>query len=834
MRGLAAVMLFVGLLGISTAAVGASGKGKDSCRVLFVGNSYTYGNDLPNVLSRLAASGKPAVKIQTDRHVKGGCTLERHVAEGEAVKKIREGAWDVVVLQEQSTRPVLEPAKMPGPARALHAKIVKSGARTVLFMTWARQHKPEMIEALARQYNAVAKELGAGVAPVGRAWQAALKARPGLVLHKKDKSHPTALGTYLAACVFYAALTGRSPQGLGNAGLKPVGEDDAAFLQQIAWQTVNGGGEKTSSNRAADFYVSTSGNDANPGTKAKPFATLQRARDAVRKKIAAGLTADVLVHVRGGTYRLAEPVVFGPVDSGTEKHRVVYAAYPGERPIFSGGRVLKGWKPGPNGTRRVTIPEAKAGKWTFNELFVGGARRVRARHPSTGSVRVVKVIDDRHSFQAKPGDLPEIKDLAGCELVLLHDWSISRTPIRSIDLKTHTLTTSQFIGGPAAFWRINGFERNPRYFLENAPELLDAPGEWYLDGKAGELTYLPMPGEKLADVEVVAPLATQLLAVRGTAGTLVRNLRFEGLTFEHCAWAPDGVRYAGGQACFHWARPPKKGWGWQAVPAAVHLESARHCRFERCTVRNVGGCGVWFAKGSRHNALMGCRVRDVAGNGVMMGEPKAEKGEALAGNNGVVNSVVERCGVTYYGAVGIWVGLSDRNAIVNNEIAHHPYTGVSVGWMWNPTPTPCAANVLQNNHIHHVMQVLSDGGGIYTLGRQPGTVLRENWIHDVPLNAGRAESNGMFLDEGTTEIVIEGNLIHGTARSPLRFHKAGKNLVRNNVMELGKGVPVVRYNATDSKNITLEGNKTVQAGKAGAAELDSAGKKTREAAGPRP
>ena len=162
----------------------------------------------------------------------------------------------------------------------------------------------------------------------------------------------------------------------------------------------------------------------------------------------------------------------------------------------------------------------------------------------------------------------------------------------------------------------------------------------------------------------------------------------------------------------------------------------------------------------------------------------------------------------YYGAIGIWVGLSGDNVIAQNEVSHHPYTGISVGWRWNPTPTPCKGNLVTNNHIHHVMGVLSDGGGIYTLGRQPGTKLTGNWIHDVPLNAGRAESNGMFLDEGSTDLLIENNLIHDLVRSPLRFHKAGVNLVKANVLVCGQGAAPVRYNATPEQNIKLESNST--------------------------
>lgn len=587
----------------------------------------------------------------------------------------------------------------------------------------------------------------------------------------------------------------------------------------------------------ADFCVSPKGDDGGPGSVAKPFATLARARDAVRERIAKGLKADVVVLVRGGTYRLAGPVVFGPADSGSEKHSITYAAWPGEKPILSGGRVIDGWKESGKGSWRVTVPQAKGGPWAVTGLYVNGQRRPRARHPNTGFVRVAKVIDDRRSFQFTAGDVPAIADVGEAQLVLLHDWSISRNPLKSLDAKTRTITTAQKIGGPMGFWRINGFEPRPRYFLENHPAFLDAPGEWYLDRASGVLTYRPMKGEKLGAVEVVAPLAEQLLVVRGDlkAGKRVRNLRFVGLSLEHCAFSPAGVRYAGGQACFHWARPPKKGWGWAAVTAAVRFEAAEACRFEGGAIRHVGGSGIWIGRGCRNCVIARSVISDVGGNGVMLGETSTDKGERLASGSALTDSVIERCGVLYYGAVGVWVGLSGQNVIAHNEIAHHPYTGVSVGWRWDPAPTPCKENIVEHNHIHHVLQILSDGGGIYTLGRQPGTVLRGNWIHDVPLNAGRAESNGMFLDEGTTDIVIEENLIYGVVRSPLRFHKAGLNLVRNNHLVLSKAnVPIVRYNATNAKNITLEKNTAIKPADREGAAFKKALSDAKKATGPRP
>jgi len=147
-----------------------------------------------------------------------------------------------------------------------------------------------------------------------------------------------------------------------------------------------------------------------------------------------------------------------------------------------------------------------------------------------------------------------------------------------------------------------------------------------------------------------------------------------------------------------------------------------------------------------------------------------------------------------------------------------------------PRDTPARENVVADNHIHHVMLTLSDGGGIYTLGKQPGSALRGNLIHDVPANAGRAESNGMFLDQGTGEFVIEGNVIYNVPRSPLRFHKGWLNTVRNNVLEVGDGVPMVRYNDTHQERIKLENNQLVKPGP----PLNEAIQRARRTAGPQP
>jgi hypothetical protein len=222
------------LIPLALAATTAPADDAPPLRVLFVGNSYTSVNDLPKVVAALAKAGGQR-PLEYDRETPGGCTLEKHAKDGKAAKKIAARKWDYVVLQEQSLRPVKDPKAMLEPGKALDAEVRKQGAKTLLYLTWARANAPDTQPGLTKAYRDLARETKATVVPVGVAWQAALKDDPKAGLHAADKSHPTRKGTYLAACVFYGVLYGTSPEGLpGAAG----GLDDAEArkFQRIAWQ----------------------------------------------------------------------------------------------------------------------------------------------------------------------------------------------------------------------------------------------------------------------------------------------------------------------------------------------------------------------------------------------------------------------------------------------------------------------------------------------------------------------------------------------------------------------------------------------------------------------
>jgi hypothetical protein len=569
---------------------------------------------------------------------------------------------------------------------------------------------------------------------------------------------------------------------------------------------------------AVEIHVATSGSDDRSGSSEAPFASIHRAIDELARLRQTGVDSDVHVVIHEGTYRVAEPLVIGPEHLPAGGNAVIFRSATDAKPVISGGQQLSEWQLDASGTLTTQVPDKEAGKWRFRELFINGERRPRARHPNSGYARIVESFPDKRTgFTFNPGDLPDAMTSGG-ELVFLHDWSISRIAIKSVDHAAGTLTVEHPIGNRADHYKIDHFEKHPRYFVENHSVLLDSPGEWYLDDDSGLLTYWPKQGETVENIRAVAPVASSLLIVRGTSRQPVANLQFRNLAWEHCAWSLPPGGYASGQATVHEQRDNSDRYrSRKMMESAVTFELAESCSLVNCRIAHIGCSGLAFGSRTTACSLLDSVVEDISGNGVNLGEDTSRRvdsrvwwqaaPEQIASRNAVKRNLIRTSGQQFYGAVAVWAGLVDAVDVSHNEIREHPYTGVSLGWMWNPTPTPAGKNLVTHNHIHHIMQRLSDGGGIYTLGRQPGTVLSHNRIHDVPVNAGRAESNGMFLDEGSDQITISDNTIYDIARSPLRFHKAVDITVENNVLvSTDATIPALRYNNTDPTTVRQTGN----------------------------
>ena len=529
---------------------------------------------------------------------------------------------------------------------------------------------------------------------------------------------------------------------------------------------------------ATELYVATSGDDADPGTREKPLATVGRAKQAVRERIAAGLTSDVVVWIGEGTYRLDETLVFGPEDSGTEQFAVAYRACAGAKVTLSGGRPITGWRKSDGEVWSATVPGVTKG-WTFRNLFVDGRRAVRARTPNVDAepngrqLKAVEMTKDRARFTVtlEPGVLGDWKNPSDVELMIAGNWAINRKRVERIDHVANVATLAPpHQHGPAYIFPSAG----RWYHVENARELLDQPGEWYLDRTTGIVSYLPREGEDMTSAEVVAPVLEQLVVVAGTREEPVRNLHFLGIRFEHTDWRLPDEGYMGIQAC-HYGRHPHRGRRWLHVPAAVCLTDAQGCSVEDGVLARLCGSGVELADRCRDGAIRGNRLFEISANGIMVGGPRDEADVPKA--NEVSNNHVHGCGLEYYGAIGIWVGFAQGIRVAHNLVHDLPYSGISVGWEWNDRPTACRENLVEANHVYDVMKRLCDGGCIYTLGLQPGTVIRANHLHAVHRSfmAQGAPNNGMFIDQGSKGYLFERNVIYNTAAEHVRFNQCQRD-----------------------------------------------------------
>ena len=302
----------------------------------------------------------------------------------------------------------------------------------------------------------------------------------------------------------------------------------------------------------ADYFISPRGKDswsgkfADPGENDGPFATVERAREAVRALLKSQKNPQpVRIVFRGGTYDLSSPLEFGPEDSGTKRAPVVYTAATGERVVLSGGRRLAGGRGGEvNGHKAwvVDIPEVKQGRWRFRQLFVNGARRPRTRLPKHGEYQIQSLPgytgdflrSPTKQFVYAPGNIvPTWRNLRDVEIVGITKWLDNRLPIESVAAQARTVTFDR----PSLFALVSG-DKPGVYWVENVFESLEEPGQWYLDRPGGTLYCLPQPGEELASAEIIAPRLPQLLRVVGRPGVPVHDLQFEGLVFAHTEWQP--------------------------------------------------------------------------------------------------------------------------------------------------------------------------------------------------------------------------------------------------------------------------------------------------------
>ena len=569
---------------------------------------------------------------------------------------------------------------------------------------------------------------------------------------------------------------------------------------------------------SGEIWVSPKGNDFNDGTRESPKATLTAALRQAREWRRTGderVQGGITVYMEGGTYALYEPVFIRPEDSGTKEsptvirsavnEKTVTRSAADEKVVLSGEVRIKNWKK--QGKLWVAdVPAFNGRPLDFRQLWVNGEKAVRARDVEDFEKmnRICSVDEKKEVLYVPAVAVRRLIDNKGkmkaeyAEMVLHQMWCVANLRIRSIEVqgdsaavRFHQPESRIQFEHPWPRPMVTTDGHNSAFYLTNARELLDVPGEWYHDMDARRVYYYPREGEKMQEAEVMVPAIETLVQVEGTLDRPVCHIRFEKITFSYTTWMrPSEKGHVPLQAGMYltdgyridpkmqrdYLNHPLDNQGWLGRPAAaVRIAAARQIDFERCRFEHLGSTGLDYEEAVQGGIVRGCLFRDIAGNGLLAGSfspaahethlpyDPADRREVCT-HQQINNCYFTEVGNEDWGCLAIAAGyVSDIN-IEHNEISEVPYSGISLGWGWTQTVNCMRNNRVHANLIHHYAKHMYDVAGIYTLGSQPKSYVTENCVHSIYKPGYVHDPNHWFYlytDEGSSFITVRDNWTEG-------------------------------------------------------------------------
>jgi hypothetical protein len=566
-----------------------------------------------------------------------------------------------------------------------------------------------------------------------------------------------------------------------------------------------------------DIYISPSGKDTNDGSITAPKATvsaaLRQARE-MRRLNAEGIESGINIVLKGGTYAMYEPLYVRPEDSGTALSPTVITGAEGETVSLSGGVKIGNWKKSGKLWVADVLP-FNGRPLDFRQLWIDGKKAVRARDVADfeNMHRIIRNDKVNEILWVPAKAVKSIQKAPYAEMVLHQMWAVSFLRIKSVEIQDDSAAIRfhnpenklQFERPWPQPMIAPG--RNSAFYLTNAMELLDIPGEWYHDINTRKLYYYPLANEKINRVEAIAPAIETIVQVEGTLDNPVKNVIFKNISFNHTTWMrPSEKGHVPLQAGMfltegYKLRPSidridnhkldNQGWLGRGA-AAVTVSGANNIDFIGCRFEQLGFSGLDYIEGTSGGKTEGCIFKDIAGNGLVAGSfspasfethlpynptDKREICSGLTISNNIFTDVTNED----WGCVAIIAGYVKNITVEHNDISEVSYSGISVGWGWNRDLIDMQSNRIHANHIHHYGKHMYDVAGIYTLGAQPKTVISENYIHSIYAPGYVHDPHHWFYiytDEGSSFITVKNNWV--PAEKFLQNANGPSNIWQNN------------------------------------------------------